>query len=152
VLSLFAYLRPAVESYERVIPETELEAYIGTDTERRLGERLKAEVPVTDLIATNHVSDESGGGVDQYAISAWSGREFLVLGPKVSGKPQARLDAIKLSRTFADNPTTESCGQLRAARVRWFLVDRSLTAQTDWSVCGVEVFQADKFLLLRLND
>jgi len=152
VLSLFAYLRPALGSYETAIPDTELEAYIGADYERRLGERLKAEVPVTDLIATNHVSDESGGGVERYAISAWSRREFLVLGPKVSGEPQARLDAIKLSRTFADNPTRESCGQLRAARVHWFLVDRSLTAQTDWSICGVEVFQADKFLLLRLND
>ena len=152
IITVLNHLKPASESYKVPVSRSELSAYLGTPVDREIGEWLRINTSERDLIATNHLFGDWGGGVRQQAMAAWSQREFLVLGYGLEEQNNvARSNAIQLSRSFADQPDSVNCHLLSSARVRWFVIDYSLTTQRDWSMCGKERFRVANLSVLQLQ-
>lgn len=126
--------------------------YLGTQDIQTIAARLKQVSRESDLIATNHLFSIQGGALSDFSLAAWSGREFLILGPRFGGEIIGRkAEAIENSMQFADAPTTVTCRPLEEAGVRWFIVDLQLTDTRNWSVCAEEIFRAGDFTLLSMR-
>jgi hypothetical protein len=124
-----------------------------------VGQWIRTNTRSNDLLATNYFFEETGGSIMELELAAWSQREFLVLGPQITGRGEtwtteetrARDAAIDVSESFSHEPTDLSCGQLRQWGVKWYVVDKSKTINRDWSVCSSVEFSNELFLVLSLG-
>jgi len=153
VLSFVQLSDGAVSNFQNPVSSAEVIDSLGSASEREVADWLKSNTGDTDLIATNHLFGDDGGGVDNMALAVWSRREFLVLGPSLGSRIlSSRTSAIQASRSFASNPTTESCQLLIESGVDWFVVDKRLTEARRWSICAKEQYSQSDFTILELID
>ena len=140
-------------SYQIQPADSAVESLLGTKSVRDVGEWLTKNSQSTDLVATNSVSDRDGGLASDFSLAVWSNREFLILGPRFFlGSAVERDRALDLSQGFAEHPTPTSCNSLLENEVKWFIIDRRLTRQSDWSICGIEKLRTPDFIVLSITD
>jgi hypothetical protein len=124
-----------------------------------VGEWMREETGKRDLVATNYLVDDTGGSIMELELAVWSQREFLVLGPQITGRGEtwtteetrARDNAIEISDSFSREPSPENCRQLSQLGVKWYIVDKSKTQNRDWSLCGSVKFSNERFTVLSLD-
>ncbi|MFZ9730990.1 MAG: hypothetical protein ACO3CX_05095 [Ilumatobacteraceae bacterium] len=152
VLLAFASLQPAYsESLTAKVSAKEISEQIGSPAAIVAGTWLKEHSLKTDVIASNHYRGDRS--VVDIALAVWSQREFLVLGPQIGYQVTSQsMSANRLSQSFADGPTSSTCGELLRSRVRWFIVDQDLTPNRDWSLCSTEEFEIGNFTVLSLQE
>jgi hypothetical protein len=151
VLIGFFGLQPSTtRSFAHDLPSLEVQQVIGAPDAIEVGNWLKENSARGDLVATNHLTGDRS--VLDYSLAVWSQREFLVLGPGIGYEttPQS-VEAIRISRAFADQPNEMNCAELRELGVDWFIVDKRQTTARDWRVCTNEAFESGNFMVLALR-
>jgi hypothetical protein len=142
----------SISSFRDATPASEIVDSIGSYEEVEAGRWLRSNVADNDLIGTNHLFGDEGGGVDNMALAVWSQREFFVLGPSLGSKiEQHRIAAMSVSRSFADDPSAATCRRISQAGVKWFVVDKRLTETRDWSVCAKPNYSNSHFTILKVT-
>jgi hypothetical protein len=143
---------PSVRDFETEISAESTTGYLGTHESQAIAAQLKQVSRESDLIATNHLFDADGRALSNFSLAAWSGREFLILGPRFGGDVTRRkAEAIEHSMRFANSPSIDSCKRLESAGVKWFVVDLQLTDSRDWSACAETVVSKGRFTLLSMH-
>jgi hypothetical protein len=126
---------------------------LGATDSQKVGVWLANNTRPDDLLATNHLYDETGTRTfgDDYSLAVWSQREFLVLGPKFFAVSETAAAEIDLSLRFGENPTAGDAKNLTARGVAWFVVDTATTDHRSWDKYGETVLQSDRFWVVRLR-
>ena len=151
LLTFGGLVRSSLDDYRTEVSSEQITGDLGSISQQNVGRWIRENSVSGDVVGTNFLFDELKGDVSDYALAVWSEREFFVLGPKLGyGTSSARTSAFELSRSFAEEPTEETCARLRAQRVRWFIVDTQLTRNRVWTLCANEVFSDENFLVLKL--
>lgn len=130
---------------------TELNSLAGPPDARTAGEWLKKNSRQDAVIATNFLRTKDGDFGGDFALAAWSGREFLVMGPSLSFDSSSTSNAIELSESFAAQPSTSSARQLVELGVEWFVVDLDKTTLRDWEPYAETTAMTWRFWILRLR-
>jgi hypothetical protein len=152
VLSFVQLFNESISSFKQAVSESEIVDSIGSIEEVEVGRWLRDNTTTSDLIATNHLFGDEGGGVDNMALAVWSQREFFVLGPSLGSKiEEHRIAAMIVSRSFADDPSAATCRRISQVGVKWFVVDRRLTETRDWSVCAKPKYSNSHFAILKVT-
>jgi len=152
LLTFTGLSRSTLEDFRNGVSLEQTESDLGSSSQKSTAAWINKNSAPGDLIATNYLFDELEGSVSDYAFAVWSRREFLVLGPKLGyGTTPRRTAAFELSRSFAEEPTTENCSRLRSQGVRWFIVDMRLTRNRVWSFCANQVFSSEDFVVFKIE-
>jgi hypothetical protein len=159
-LAFAVFLKPAIADFE--FSPTKLSAPPSASSQAiyETGKWIRTETSSRDLFATNYAFEDTGGSMMELELSTWSQREFLVLGPQITGQGEtwtteetrARNTAKEVSESFSHEPSDSSCRQLREYGVKWYVVDTSKTNNRDWSVCSSVTFSYENFIVLSLNE
>jgi len=130
----------------------EVEQVIGSKELRATANWLFGRDPIHKLIATNFLfyDDSQRLPSSDFSMSAWSQREFLVLGPRFAADNQDLQTAVRLSLSYAENPTEELAAELRQRDVRWFVVDKFKTTYREWRLTTNVMYENERFLVVQL--
>ncbi|MFM2115066.1 MAG: hypothetical protein RI908_807, partial [Actinomycetota bacterium] len=92
----------------------EIVSNLGGEVTRDAARWLSENTSSSDLMASNHLFDPvTRRELPDMSIAAWSGREFLVLGPEYLLNRQEGWSAVELSMEFGNVPTEGSADRLR---------------------------------------
>jgi hypothetical protein len=153
VVTMYELRHDFKDSYQTKVSSVEISSNLGSDSQREIGEWFRNNSDTRAVIGTNFLFDETGGSVSDYALAAWSQREFLVLGPQLGyGTTPARSEAFALSRSFANESSDLNCSRLVSRGVRWFLIDERLTLNRNWPKCAEQVYRVEHFVILKLSE
>jgi hypothetical protein len=130
---------------------TELNSLTGPPDAHTAGEWLKKNSRQDAIMATNSLRTKEGDLGGDFSLAAWSGREFLVMGPSLSFDSLSTSNAIELSESFATQPSTSSARQLAELGVEWFVVDLDKTTLRDWEPYAETTAMTWRFWILRLR-
>jgi len=136
------------------LPTGELQTMLGATDSQKVGTWLANNTRPDDVVATNHLYDETDTRTfgDDYSLAVWSQREFLVLGPKFFAVSETAVAVIDLSLRFGDNPTAGDAERLAKRGVTWFVVDTETTDRRSWEPYGETMLQSDRFWVVRLRE
>jgi len=152
VLSFTQLLPQSRAEFHQGLPPSEVDTYFGSESERAVGRWIRNNTDSSAVVATNHGFGSVPPSLADFALATWADREFLVLGPNLDPVvTEERIKAVDLSAGFADTPSRERCDELRKFGVRWFIVDISLTATRDWSVCTRQEYASGDFVVLEVD-
>jgi len=152
LLSALILAPQSAPSQNRPPSTSNLDAYLGTPASRDIGEWLRGNTHPEDLIATNYLSDSDGALLDDFSMAMWSEREFLILGPRFSGRTPEALEAVRICEQFASEGSEQAAHQLQQRGVKWFVIDTELTNQKSWSRSSDIGVRFGTFRILRLDD
>lgn len=153
VLTLNNSVLTSVHDFRAKVPAEEIRISLGEQDIQEIASKLRLLSKESELVATNHLYDTAGTALSDFSLAAWSGREFLVLGPRFVGDLTGlRAESVRHSMEFGASPSSYSCRYLWDAGVRWFVADLQVTPIRDWSICSNVAFSTDKYVLLSLQD
>jgi hypothetical protein len=126
---------------------------------------VRSNVDESDILATNRFLCNQDIACDyddsSFLISAVSGRRVLIEGPRfvVGGRPYPDwvTDRIKLSVTFANEPTDTLFAELQRFNVSWFYLDTNfITSGIDpsarpWDKWATVAFHNSNIYVLKLK-
>jgi hypothetical protein len=159
LLAFTSLLGPAITDFDVSPPKLSIPPGASSRAIYEVGEWARSETVSKDLFATNYYFEDTGGSVMELELATWSQREFLVLGPQITGRGEtwtteetrSRDTATEISDSFSHAPTTANCRQLREYGVKWYIVDTSKTSNRNWSICSSVAFSYDNFIVLSLD-
>ena len=152
VLSFTQLLPQSRAEFRQGLPASEIDTYFGSESERVVGRWIRNNTDSSAVVATNHGFGSVPPSLADFALATWADREFLVLGPNLDPVvTDERIKAVDLSAGFADKPSRERCDELRKFGIRWFIVDISLTATRDWSICTRQEYASGDFVVLEVD-
>ena len=149
--TLYGYIDNLRNDLTRERLNNELEFNLGSKEIQDVGLWLKNNSKPKALVATNHIVSSNGKEISDYSLAVWSDRTFLVLGPRFPNYSAVKDQAVRLSVSFADNPTRATCSSMSAKGVQWFVVDLRLTGTRSWKTCATTAYESKNFLVLRLT-
>ena len=153
VLTLSNSVLTSVRDFRVDVPAEEIRMNLGEQDIQDIASRMRLLSKESELVATNHLYDSAGQALSDFSLAAWSGREFLILGPRFAGDLTGhKAEAVRYSMEFGASPSSDSCRYLWNNGVRWFVADLRVTPIRDWSICSSVAFSTEKFLLLSLSD
>lgn len=151
VLTLVGLWPISIVDFTQTKDPESISLQIGNDQSRIIGDWLRNHSRPSDLVATNHLSGDRT--VSEIALAVWSQREFLVLGPQIGYETDSRREAaIALSKAFVDKPTSDTCVRMRALNVKWFVVDKGQTTNSQIPLCAIKEYEYRNFSVLSLRD
>ena len=126
---------------------------------------VRSNVDESEILATNRFMCDQDNACDyddsSFLISAVSGRRVLIEGPRfvVGGRPYPDwvTDRIKLSVTFANEPTDTLFAELQRFNVSWFYLDTNfITSGIDpsarpWDKWATVAFHNSNIYVLKLK-
>ena len=151
ILSSFTLIQSGISKLSEPRTNEAISATVGTQDERQVGTWLRHSTEESDLLATNGLVDsETNMPNSNFALAAWSQREFLVLGPKFLGDVRATQDEIALCESFGSMPSMEGAIKLRDLGVSWFILNKAdslgLKLDSQWKIR----FENSSFIVLQL--
>lgn len=153
-VTLFENHQNASDEISRVRSTEEIEVYIGPPEIREIGQWIKRETGKHDVVATNYMLQPKGGrAYSDFALAAWSDREFLVMGTwsvwfdiEVGAQVAARDAVISLTNDFSP----DALSVVKDYGVKWLVVDKENTNMFERSKEWIVVFENKRFAIVNL--
>lgn len=140
----------ADSALRRVRGAEEIAGNLGSKESQQVAKWLRETSSQSDLIATNHLIDpESGSLLSDFSLSAWSDREFLVLGPKFLGASSSVESAFKSSMRFGDVGVDTKPNSLAEFGVDFFVFDKKITPWPQRSGLPPILFENERFFVIK---
>lgn len=133
------------------VSQLQLTELLGPPDSRTAGTWLGHNSNIDDLIATNFLRDREGEFTSDYSLAMWSGREFLVLGPRLTFDSTSIPASVRASEEFAASASSSSAGYLLGQGVDWFIVDLDTTSLRSWEPYADVVAMTWRFWVLKMR-
>lgn len=110
---------------------------------------------LTDILDNPTYTGESALGGANYLLPASLQRRFFIQGVRfqigccIESFPQ-HIQRLKLSLEFANTPSKTSAQALRQNGVDYFIINKDLSSEENWTSFASWIFENDEFLLLKL--
>jgi len=124
---------------------------LGPPDTQTAGHWLAQNSKTDDLAATNYLRGKDGRFTSDYSLAMWSGREFLVLGPRLAFDSFDLERAISASEEFAASASPNSAEYLAERGVDWFVVDLDSTSIRSWEPYAETAAMTWRFWVLKMK-
>lgn len=153
-VTLFEYRQNASDEISRVRSMEEIELYVGPPEIQEIGQWINKETGKHDVVATNYMlQPNTGRAYSDYALAAWSDREFLVMG--IFGVGFDSSDVAHVATRDAvialtNDLSPDALDVVKGYGVKWLVVDREHTTMFDRPERWKIMFENKRFVIVKL--